>query len=365
MENLEALTNSEIDARMGRLAKSERKITHLVLLHIAEVQRRKMYLDYGLTSIFQYLTKRHGYCESSAYLRMDAAKVLERNPQLQSRIEDGSVKLSQLAKVQKCVRQQMRQTSEESASPSTEKCDVFGKEEANNIVEAALLDRLENQTSFETDKILATEFQMPLQNYQKIIPQSDGSVQLVLHVSADEFAEIQKAQSHCSHSVPSNDLGKLFSFLSRSKNGSLEGKKEYSSSSKKFSDKISGGKVQSKNGDRASRETSFSDFGERILPGSKSDNGLDVESLKSATQSFSAKGNGRKRKYISMKIKRRLFAEAGNCCEHVDPFSGLRCDSKFQLQVDHIVPFKFGGADNFQNLRILCGIHNRSRERFN
>ncbi|MBC7370184.1 MAG: HNH endonuclease, partial [Bdellovibrionaceae bacterium] len=63
----------------------------------------------------------------------------------------------------------------------------------------------------------------------------------------------------------------------------------------------------------------------------------------------------------SVKARRQVFAEANHRCSFVHPESGIACNSIYQLQVDHIIAFIEGGSDKVSNLRVLCGIHNRSR----
>jgi 5-methylcytosine-specific restriction endonuclease McrA len=79
---------------------------------------------------------------------------------------------------------------------------------------------------------------------------------------------------------------------------------------------------------------------------------------KTSTQSFRVVPKN-KRKYISVKVKRAVFARANHCCELVHS-DGRRCGSKFQLQTDHRIPLACGGTNDFENLRALCGVHNRS-----
>ncbi|KYG63097.1 hypothetical protein AZI86_15365 [Bdellovibrio bacteriovorus] len=67
--DLRHLSNSDLVLSLKRLAKAERKITHLVLLHIIEVENRKLHLQLGYDRIFSYLTKELGYSEYSAYER--------------------------------------------------------------------------------------------------------------------------------------------------------------------------------------------------------------------------------------------------------------------------------------------------------
>lgn len=56
--------------------------------------------------------------------------------------------------------------------------------------------------------------------------------------------------------------------------------------------------------------------------------------------------------------KRRVKIRAGNQCEFVDPTTGRRCTSRYQLEIDHIQPKALGGSDDEENLRVLCKQHN-------
>jgi hypothetical protein len=47
-------------------------------------------------------------------------------------------------------------------------------------------------------------------------------------------------------------------------------------------------------------------------------------------------------------------------CDHTDP-DGNRCGSHHFLQRDHIHEFSRGGLNTIENLRWLCGFHNRNR----
>jgi 5-methylcytosine-specific restriction endonuclease McrA len=48
--------------------------------------------------------------------------------------------------------------------------------------------------------------------------------------------------------------------------------------------------------------------------------------------------------------------EDRGCCEAFDPTG--RCSSRYQLEIDHIVPHAKGGSDLFENLRLCCRAHN-------
>ena len=52
---IKRLSDSELIGRFGKLVQTERKITHLVLECIAEIDLRKIYLDQAYPSLFEFL----------------------------------------------------------------------------------------------------------------------------------------------------------------------------------------------------------------------------------------------------------------------------------------------------------------------
>ncbi len=61
-------------------------------------------------------------------------------------------------------------------------------------------------------------------------------------------------------------------------------------------------------------------------------------------------------------IQRKTAPAAGGIkkrsCEYIDSKTGRRCESTYQLEVDHIVPKALGGRNDPTNLRCLCKQHN-------
>jgi 5-methylcytosine-specific restriction endonuclease McrA len=63
-------------------------------------------------------------------------------------------------------------------------------------------------------------------------------------------------------------------------------------------------------------------------------------------------------RYIPVKIRDAVFKRDGGKCTYKGT-NGRRCGSTWRLQIDHIKPFAMGGANTIDNLRLLCGRHNR------
>lgn len=63
-------------------------------------------------------------------------------------------------------------------------------------------------------------------------------------------------------------------------------------------------------------------------------------------------------RHIPAHIRDRVYTRDGGRCRWIAP-DGTRCDSKWDLEIDHIHPFALGGDHSPENLRLLCAAHNR------
>jgi hypothetical protein len=64
-------------------------------------------------------------------------------------------------------------------------------------------------------------------------------------------------------------------------------------------------------------------------------------------------------RFIPVRLKREVWKKGEGRCSFVSPVTGLRCESKYGLQFDHIEPYAMGGETSSENLRLLCANHNR------
>ena len=67
-----------------------------------------------------------------------------------------------------------------------------------------------------------------------------------------------------------------------------------------------------------------------------------------------------KNRHIPVAIRDDVHLRDGEQCTFVGS-NGRRCQARFHLNVDHVAPFAFGGSHAPENLRLLCGAHNRQR----
>ncbi|MBL7670644.1 MAG: hypothetical protein JNM39_09160 [Bdellovibrionaceae bacterium] len=88
------------------------------------------------------MVKLIGYAPASAQRRIDAARMMQQVPELGSKIENGSLKLTQVSKVQQVLRLVRKKDN----------IQLLPDEKKN------LLAKLENKTGAESELILAQEF---------------------------------------------------------------------------------------------------------------------------------------------------------------------------------------------------------------
>ncbi|MFO7915788.1 MAG: HNH endonuclease signature motif containing protein, partial [Candidatus Krumholzibacteriales bacterium] len=63
-------------------------------------------------------------------------------------------------------------------------------------------------------------------------------------------------------------------------------------------------------------------------------------------------------RHIPQRIKDLVYKRDGGRCSFVSK-NGRRCNSTWNLQYDHIIPYARGGDNSPENLRLLCARHNR------
>jgi hypothetical protein len=291
--DLSKISNQELLGRLERLANSERKITHLILWHINEVEARRLFADLGFGSMYDYLTKHLGYGESSAYRRIQSARLLKQVPQLAEKLETGALNLTQLTQVQKCLKQEAK-TGKSADSGQT----------------ARVLEQIENKSTYETQKILAVKFNQPIEIYETLKPQQDESVRLEITLTQDQMKTLQQAKELLSHVLPDANWAQVISLLAEKHVKKVLGKEPVQSVA------------------------------------------LDPES---PTPRFSAK---QERSGIKITTRRRLLQRAHHSCEYTDSKTGKKCQSTYQLQIDHRIPLALGGPHEMENFRVLCRTHN-------
>jgi len=189
-----------IDQKLKSLVKTERKITHEILLLVQTLDLTKSYRDMGYSSLFEYLTKEIGYSEGAAQRRISSARLMREVPSLEKNLQAGELNLSQVSLAQVAFRQEEKKGSQ--------KLDSKRKE--------IVLNKLKNRNSFETKKILLEEcpsFEIPM---PREIPSRDQKIHVSLEFTANEWQQVQDLLAEISHQVPDQKLERALLYWAKS-----------------------------------------------------------------------------------------------------------------------------------------------------
>jgi hypothetical protein len=181
---LEKLKDSELHLNLKNLVSKERELLHEILLHVAEVDRRKLHLAMAYPSLWEYMLSL-GYSESSAYRRIQAARLLNRLPEIGSKIEEGSINLSQACELEKVDQKHLPK----------------------------LIEKLEYKSKTETQIILAQELDLPIKHTETQKPQKDESIRIELTFTKEEWEKIKEVKDLLSHALKDQDTKTLINHL--------------------------------------------------------------------------------------------------------------------------------------------------------
>ncbi len=97
MKSLKSLSDNSLLNRLNQLVKKEHNLTCEILLHLIEVENRKIYRSLGYSSLFVYCVDALGYAESSAQRKICAARAIRKCPEAYQYLRDDRVNLSTLS----------------------------------------------------------------------------------------------------------------------------------------------------------------------------------------------------------------------------------------------------------------------------
>jgi hypothetical protein len=99
IRSLSGLSDRELLSRVKDLVSRERAVTLEILVHLIEVERRKLHLGLGYASMFDYCTRHLGYSSSAASRRIQTARCIRDYPEVYGLLEKNEVNLSSVSLV--------------------------------------------------------------------------------------------------------------------------------------------------------------------------------------------------------------------------------------------------------------------------
>jgi hypothetical protein len=299
---LETMSDGELVARLVELLREERRLTAAVLLHLGEVEARRLYRPAACPSMFVYCTRVLGMSEDQAFKRIRAARAARRFPVVGAAVAAGRLHLSGVVLL-------ARHLSEDNAEALVAEASGKSKAEIELLLarwapRADVPERLERVAE---QGVLVAPGPAPgnqdRATVATVAPLSPERFALQLTIGQATRAKLLRAQALLRHQVPSGDLAEV---LDRALDALLE-------------------KVEARK------------FGTVKTP-------------------RSAKGS-RGARYVPREVRRQVVARDGARCSFVAE-DGRRCEETGFLELDHVLPVALGGEASVEGVRVLCRSHN-------
>ncbi len=305
------LSNDELILEAEKEIRLERESTLKIIKLFQEISARKIYLERGYPSFYEMVTKHFGYCAGSAMRRINAMKLVREMPQFEEKIETGELSLSVAADVQSFLYQEAKIERPYSINAKIELVETcLGK--SRREVEQEFARRNPEREKRESQHAI-----------------SNDRLRVSFSISKELNDKLNYLKDLLGHVDPSMTTEALLERLAELGLNKYDPQRVANRSQKR---------------------------GEKKAKSQKSrENGKARETNPSSTSAAEVK----RTRYIPA-MEKAVIPDDGKGCTFVSE-TGRRCGSHRFLQRDHIRPFSRGGSNTADNLRWLCGEHNRAR----
>ena len=186
------LNNQQLLSQTKLLVQKERNTHIQVLHHLDEIDSRKLYLELGFSSLFDYAVKELGYSEGAAYRRIKAMKLCRDLPDTESRLQSGKLSLSSACQLQAFFEKQAKKIKTEKPKTEDKKTDGISKIAQNDFTISHQGFSVEGQKGNESSLSLSVE------ERQDLVKRAEGRstrATLKLLSEADPSLSVSKEQT--------------------------------------------------------------------------------------------------------------------------------------------------------------------------
>lgn len=192
--NLCSVTDENLISRTDILVREEREVLAKVLHHLSEIERRRLFSDYGYKSLFDMAVKRFGYSEDQAYRRIQAMRLLREIPEVEDKICSGELSLTLIGVAQTFF--------------SHEKKANVDLSSARKIAVVSQLSKMSVREAEKVTRSMSVSPETLRPDRVKVV--SEENVEMRFVGSATLGQKIEKLKGLLAHSNPGIGLGELF-----------------------------------------------------------------------------------------------------------------------------------------------------------
>ena len=316
------LSDDDLTARVNALARREQEATALLIAHLAEFDRRRLYLGVGFSSLFTYCCEVLRLSEPAAYNRIEVARAARSFPAILPLLGEGSLSLATVrllaphltsenhrellaqatGKSKRAVEEMLvRYFPRPDVPSSVRKLPV-----ANALPESAGAPAVSTVASTPSGPVLPTPSRPA-----PVRPLAPDRFEFRFTGNGETRENLRLAQDLLRHANPGGDVGEIINRALRLLVEQLR-RKKFATTDRPC----------------ASRGT---------MPGSRD---------------------------IAAKVRRPVGLRDDGRCTFVGK-GGRRCNERAFVEFHHVEPYGVGGEATVANIKLLCRAHNRfESERF-
>lgn len=355
--NLRHLTDAQLKIDTENLVRNERALLTQILYHLKEIEARKLYSEYGFSSLYEYACRELKYSDDQAYRRIRAMRLIKEIPEVAKKIDSGELSLSNINQAQNHFKQTGVVSKAAKIEVLKKLCHKSVRDGQKEILKLSPVNLLPPETkkqvspthtlvSFNMSEELENKFErlksllgpksynltmaelmdqlVDLAN-EKLLEKKFGKKQVNLNSSQDALT-----QEHPSEQIKDN-FDRIEDNLKETKS-IAEGIYD---DSELQNDKVKEPINKSKHTKKLALN----------LPSKAGRTVIDLHSTLNVQGELSKmlQTDGR---YISKKLRYRIWQKNKYECN--------KCSSKSNLQIDHVQPHALNGRSDEENLRLLC-----------
>lgn len=369
-ERVRGCDDRQLMAELQQLVRRDRRCEVRILMYLAEVDERRLFLEQGYSCLYRYTTAVLRMSDQRAYLRIQAARLARRFPIVLEMLAEGALSLSTLklldqhltdenhsallghardktkeevalliaeldpqADVPNRMRKLPARSKRRTLAPEEKPAPLLAAMDSTALVHNTEQTRAFNESNDTRDSdaepstadhrgAVALTLEAPRASCAPLRP---GRFKLQLTASQELRDKLMQLQALLRHQIPGGDLAEI---VERACDVLLD-------------------KTLKQRCAQVSRPRSS--IAENAAPRRAA---ADAERVPA-----SGPDDLKRNRYIPRAVLREVFARDGGQCTYVGP-SGHRCDERGMLETHHVLAFAHGGKPTVENLRLVCRSHN-------
>ena len=333
-EQLEGLTNKELDLAVMKLVAVENRNVALVIAHLSEISRRKADLEHGYRSLFDYGVRRLGLSEGSVALRIQVANVSRRFPEILAALAEGRISLSVAGRLALHLREDNVETLLADCAGMTKRAveEYLVRLKPKPVFEPSIRKRADDQISTAAElppQPAPLPSLPPAPSPGLVAPATPELFNFRFSATKDFKLKLERLAEVLGIENPAKNMAEI---LEKALGLALEAKDPERRLERRIERKRRQEEVALK---------SQSAEGES-RPG-------EIEPGQPAIS-----------RHVPTAVRDRVFQRAGYQCQFIGP-DGTRCAARTGLEIEHEQPFAIHHSHDERFLSVLCASHNGLR----